>query len=41
MHLKKEYNQITFVLKIVRDHLGRMMTVIRELNSYLYATDKL
>ena len=38
--LEKGYNEITFALKRVRDHMGRMMTRIREFKSHLYATDK-
>ena len=38
--LEKGYNEITFGLKRVRNHMGRMMTRIREFKSHLYATDK-
>ena len=38
--LEKGYNEITFALKRVRDHMGRMMTRIREFKSHLYTTDK-
>ena len=38
--LEKEYDKITFGLKIVRDHMGRMMTHTRDLKSYIYATEK-
>ena len=38
--LEKEYDKITFGLKIVRDHMGGMMTQIRDLSRYIYDTEK-
>ena len=38
--LKKEYDKITFGLKIVRKHMGSMMECIRELSSLHHAGDK-
>ena len=38
--LKKEYDKITFGLKIVRKHMGSMMECIRELDSLHHASDK-
>ena len=38
--LEKEYDKITFGLKIVNDHMGRIMTNTRDLKSYIYATEK-
>ena len=38
--LEKEYDKITFGLNIVGDHVGRMMTNIKDLKSYIYATEK-
>ena len=38
--IQKEYNQITFGLKIVRDHMVRMMTRIRELDGLFFTSEK-
>ena len=38
--IKKEYNQITFGLKIVREHMGGMMSRIRELDGILKNSEK-
>ena len=38
--LEKEYDKITFGLKIVRDHMGRMMTQISEFSKFIYDTEK-
>ena len=38
--LEKEYDKITFGLKIVRDHMGGMMSQIRNLTNYVYDTEK-
>ena len=38
--LEKEYDKITFGLKIVREHMGLMKKCISELGSLHYASDK-
>ena len=38
--LEKQYDKITFGLKIVRDYMGGMMTQIRDLRRYIYDTEK-
>ena len=39
--MEREYDKITFGLKIVRDHMGRMMNCIKELRSLSKAGDNL
>ena len=38
--LEKEYNKITFGLKIVRDHMGGMMSEIRDIKNYVNNIEK-
>ena len=38
--IQREYDQVTFGLKIVRDHMARMMSRLRELNGHLKAIEK-
>ena len=38
--LEKQYDKITFGLKIVRDHMGGMITQIKDLSRYIYDTEK-
>ena len=38
--IEKEYNQITFGLKIVREHMGGMMRRIQELDGILKNSEK-
>ena len=38
--IQQQYDNITYGLKIVRDHMGRMMERIRELDGLLYTSEK-